>query len=167
MTIRIDDRLYARKQQRKGKSSPAQVYKANDRKKRQHASTSYGTHPGAMDVDATQRDQARKDKSSVTRFNCGKKGHFKRECRRIAEVWGLTLTQDEGGAWRTLKRTEEEAERLWRDLRMADERRTLWDGPTGPDDAFGHRQSTDISNPEAEYALEEMFSRHRKGRTTS
>ncbi|RYP86989.1 hypothetical protein DL770_004838 [Monosporascus sp. CRB-9-2] len=87
MTIRIDDRLYARKQQRKGKSSPAQVYKANDRKKRQHASTSYGTYPGAMDVDATQRDQARKDKSSATCFNCGKKGHFKREYRSPRRDW--------------------------------------------------------------------------------
>ncbi|KAK3896365.1 hypothetical protein C8A05DRAFT_20640 [Staphylotrichum tortipilum] len=58
-----------------------QGYQPNDKHKRHHPSTSYGHHRGPMDVDANQKDfRPRKDKSSVTCFNCGKQGHYKREC---------------------------------------------------------------------------------------
>ena len=53
IAIKIDDRQYARKQQRKGKDGSPQVYRPNDKKKRHYRSTAYSTHAGAIDVDAT------------------------------------------------------------------------------------------------------------------
>ncbi|KAK4233178.1 hypothetical protein C8A03DRAFT_19690, partial [Achaetomium macrosporum] len=89
MTVRIDDRIYARRQQRKARGVQPLVVKANDKKKRRYPSTAHGTHAGPMDVDAAQREgrKGRKDKSQVTCFNCGKKGHFKNECRSKKAEW--------------------------------------------------------------------------------
>ncbi|AEO53138.1 hypothetical protein MYCTH_2054216, partial [Thermothelomyces thermophilus ATCC 42464] len=68
--IRIDDRLYKQGQ------TNGTIVKANDKKKRTYANTSYETYPGAIDIDVIT-----KDKSNVTYYNCGKKGHYKQECR--------------------------------------------------------------------------------------
>ena len=90
MAIRIDDRLYSCKQQRRGKGSGSIMsgqYQANTKKQRRARTTAYGTHAGPMDVSANQRQPQKKfDKSKVTCFNCGKKGHYKRDCKS-AKTW--------------------------------------------------------------------------------
>ncbi|KAL2165753.1 hypothetical protein VTG60DRAFT_3862 [Thermothelomyces hinnuleus] len=44
----------------------------------------------AIYVDAAQKQDKKKtakDKSNVTYYNCGKKGHYKRECRASKKKW--------------------------------------------------------------------------------
>ena len=82
IAIKIDDRQYSRKQQKKGKNRTPQTYQSNDKKKRHYYSTVYRTHASAIDIDVAQKGASvYKDKIDVTCYNCSKKGHFKRECR--------------------------------------------------------------------------------------
>jgi len=81
LAIKIDNRLYERRLEKKGSTSGQfqrnNTYKPNTGKKYNKPSTQWGQHAGPMELDATQR----KDKKDIECFNCGKKGHFKRECR--------------------------------------------------------------------------------------
>ncbi|KAL2104496.1 hypothetical protein VUR80DRAFT_315 [Thermomyces stellatus] len=65
--------LYERRMERKGNYKKSQ---ANTGKKRQNGNTSWGAHPEPMELDATQ---AQKKKAC---FNCGKEGHFAKQCRQ-------------------------------------------------------------------------------------
>jgi hypothetical protein len=84
--VKIDNRLYEREMEDKGRYY-TKGPKPNQGKKVQHKSTSYGHHPGPMDIGAAQYGKTPqytdkpKDKSKIKCFNCDKMGHYQRECR--------------------------------------------------------------------------------------
>jgi hypothetical protein len=82
--IRIDDRQFQREQEKKGKTPSFVPLKSdtNNKKRRTWGTHLSGTtHSGPMEIDAAQANQGKRDFSQVKCFNCGKKGHMKRDCR--------------------------------------------------------------------------------------
>ena len=74
--IRIDNRLYERRLERKGHNTvPWGQRQANSGRRR---STAYGHHSGPMELDAAHRDSKPKGKC----YNCGKEGHYANKCRQ-------------------------------------------------------------------------------------
>jgi hypothetical protein len=80
--VKIDNRLYERRQEKGQRSNTFYKPQANMGKKYQHQrqyhkSTATGTHAGPMDL-----SMAVKDKPKGKCYNCNKEGHFARECRQ-------------------------------------------------------------------------------------
>jgi len=124
--VKIDNRNYERQLEKRGHSNPGAVRYAPNTKKRiqqgeRPRSTMYGnqTHAGPMELDATQ-----KKSSKGACFNCGKPGHFSKDCRkpRKQQSWkpvpevgqnASTAQKNEDGQKRVtiamMRRTTEEA----------------------------------------------------------
>lgn len=79
MAVRIDNRLFERRMEKR--TGPVRPHRANMGKRvpPRQGNTSWRTHRGPMELDATQHQSTKK---GIRCFNCGKLGHYSRECTK-------------------------------------------------------------------------------------
>jgi hypothetical protein len=87
MAIKIDNRNYARRLEKKGEASfvPKRNKPNTGRPRGGGRSTAYGHHAGPMDLDLASRDSKKKKTGNC--YNCGKSGHYSNKCRQPKKQW--------------------------------------------------------------------------------
>ncbi|KAF4776451.1 hypothetical protein HER10_EVM0006305 [Colletotrichum scovillei] len=97
LAIRIDNRLYERKKERKERPNtgrkyqwqPQRSFQANQRPRNNwnnnRQSTAYGQHDGPMDLSVAKREDNRPRKDFKC-YNCDKPGHMARDCRQPKRI---------------------------------------------------------------------------------
>lgn len=76
--VKIDNRQFERRMEKKGQYAPRQQNKSNQGKKRGNPPTSYGTAPGPMELGGTRQGYNR----NIKCYNCNGRGHIARHCKK-------------------------------------------------------------------------------------
>ena len=110
-SIEIDNDQYERDFEKKGKGSYSQTFEKSKKFNRQQI-----FYPKKMEFDATQKSKKyrkfKRNKSKVTCYGCGNKGHYKNECKkqingiRIEKPKQLNVINRKSTVCKHCKRTE-------------------------------------------------------------